>query len=184
MGRPSTFTQETSIYALLCPDTRAVRYIGKANDPARRLKTHIRDARRRRTPVYLWLRRLHAEGKAPILEIIETCPPADWPARERHWIETYRQREDGLMLNRAEGGDEPYCPPEVRAANAAGLNARLRADPKLQRLRLLKAKMMMYLRECRESAAAEPERLERHLERLRRLGRARPHVCGEWANIS
>ena len=71
MGRPSTFTQETSIYALLCPDTRAVRYIGKANDPARRLKTHIRDARRRRTPVYLWLRRLHAEGKAPILEIIE-----------------------------------------------------------------------------------------------------------------
>lgn len=182
MTRKKPPEPQATIYALLCPDTRAVRYIGKANDPRRRLKGHLRDARRRRSPVYLWLRRLKAEGKAPILEIIETCSAADWPERERHWIGAFRQRGDSLLLNVAEGGDEPGCPPEVRAANARALNAVLAADPRRKRLRLLKARMMTFLRECRRDTA-HPERLDRHLERLRRAGRRAPHVCGEWANI-
>lgn len=174
---------QATIYALLCPDTRAVRYIGKADDPYRRLKGHMREVRRRRTPLYLWLRRLQAEGKAPILDVIETCPAVDWPDRERHWIETFRQPGDGLLLNLAEGGDQPSCPPEVQSANGHRLVAQIRANPKLKRLRWLKAEMMRCLRICRLNAETDPEGLRRHIERLHRVARAAPHTHGEWLSI-
>lgn len=192
MTRKKPPEPQATIYALLCPDTRAVRYIGKADDPYRRLKSHMSEAPRLRRPVNLWLRRLRSDGKVPILEIIETCPAAAWPDRERHWIETYRQRGDGLLLNLAEGGDQPYCSPEVRAANGRRTTpeqgrqiwARVAANPKLRRLRFIKAQMMLHLRKCRLNAATDPEGLERHLALLRRVGRAVPHACGEWANIT
>jgi len=43
------------IYALTDPSTGEVRYIGKANDPSARLKSHLMDSRRRNTPVYRWI---------------------------------------------------------------------------------------------------------------------------------
>ena len=50
--------EKVEIYALLCPNTKDVRYIGKANDSEKRLKSHIRDSRRRNTPVYCWIKKL------------------------------------------------------------------------------------------------------------------------------
>ena len=111
-----------SIYALTDPRTGAVRYIGKANDPAKRLKGHMRDARRRQTPVYAWINKLVRLGMAPGLLVLEAdC--ADWRESERRLIAEARARGDRL-LNVADGGDEPHCPPEVRKANSDRLNAR------------------------------------------------------------
>lgn len=105
----------TSIYALSCPDSGQVMYIGKANKPEHRLKGHLRDCRRRKTNLYRWLNKLLAEGKQPKLTIIETIAFEAWEDRERHWIAHYRSL--GPLLNMADGGDQPSCPIEVRRAN-------------------------------------------------------------------
>lgn len=51
-----------------------------------------------------------------------------WPLTERSMIDKAR-RGGCPLLNIADGGDEPFCPKEVRAANGR-LNAKNR-DPKL-----------------------------------------------------
>ena len=104
------------IYGLHDPRTGALRYVGKANCSAKRLQGHLRDAKRRKTPLYSWINSLGREGHLPELRLIETCDQENWRDRERHWIAKYR--EDGAHLaNVADGGDEPFCPIEVRQEN-------------------------------------------------------------------
>lgn len=51
-----TSTDEVcEIYALHCPDSGEIRYIGKARDSESRLKTHIRDSVSGTTPVRCWI---------------------------------------------------------------------------------------------------------------------------------
>ena len=103
-----------SIYGLY-DSAGCLRYIGKANDPRKRLDGHMRDARRRRTPLYDWINK---HGR-PAMRVIEAdCE--DWKASERRLIAEARARGDKL-LNIADGGDEPFCPPEVRSANGRRL---------------------------------------------------------------
>lgn len=124
MGRQSTYTAETvkaSIYGLTDPRTGAVRYVGKANDPEKRLKGHLRECRRRKTPVYAWIRKLVGLGLSPGLSVLEAdCD--DWKEAERRIIAERRDAGEKL-LNLADGGDEPHCSIEVRRANAGRLNA-------------------------------------------------------------
>ena len=112
------------IYALCCPDTGEIRYIGKANNSAKRLASHIRDSRRRTFPVSCWIKKLSADGKRPVLKLLEAAE--DWREAERRWIAVSRARGDRL-LNLADGGDEPFCSYEVRASNGAKV-AQQRAD--------------------------------------------------------
>ena len=110
-----------SIYALCDPDSGMVRYVGKADDPAKRLKTHVRESRRRNCPVQCWLRGLIRAGKMPELVVIRTgC--VDWKAEERALIAAGR-KAGYPMLNLADGGDQPYCPSRTLAENASRLNA-------------------------------------------------------------
>lgn len=114
------------IYGLYDPRTGALRYIGKANDATKRLKSHLRDASRRDTPVYRWLRKLRADGLAPQMLVLEAAK--DWREAERRLIALSRARGDSL-LNVADGGDEPFCSPELRKGNAVALNMRIANDP-------------------------------------------------------
>jgi len=117
------------IYALHDPDTNEIRYIGKANDAAKRLKSHFRDARRRRTPVYDWINSLNVNGKIPVISIIEQVDDSLWKEREIFLIEHHRSIGTRL-LNLALGGDEPFCPTEIRAANARKNARAVHDDPK------------------------------------------------------
>ena len=99
-----------SIYGLY-DSAGQLRYIGKANAPEVRLRGHMRDAKRRKTPLYSWINK-HGQ---PTLRVLESdCQ--DWRASEKRLIAEARERGERL-LNLAAGGDEPHCPTEVRAEN-------------------------------------------------------------------
>lgn len=121
------------IYALKDADG-SVRYIGKANDPDKRLKSHMRDSVRRDTPVYRWIRK---NGK-PIMEVL-TDDIEDWKEAERRIIAEHRDAGHAL-LNVADGGDEPFCPKEVRAANGRK-NAIVRETGPMAELNVLKRRL-------------------------------------------
>lgn len=88
-----------------------LRYIGKANDPVARIRSHMRDSKRRKTPLYDWIRK-HGE---PVMRVLEdNC--CDWREAERRLIAEAKARGERL-LNLAAGGDEPHCPKEVRKEN-------------------------------------------------------------------
>tara|TARA_R110002051_G_scaffold22502_2_gene58162 strand:+ start:2618 stop:3172 length:555 start_codon:yes stop_codon:yes gene_type:complete len=121
-------TATVAIYALTDPRTGADRYIGKANDAARRFKGHLRDARRRDTPVYRWIRKLDREGLIPGMRMVAKCEPQNWQRLEALLIEQARRR-GAALLNVAAGGDEPFCPTEVRAANGRANARTIHSDP-------------------------------------------------------
>lgn len=108
-----------TIYALCDPDSQALRYIGKANDPVRRLASHLRDSRRLRTPIAVWLRQLGAEGKRPLMIVLDDdC--VGWESREREFIKRARVNKHDL-LNIADGGNLPCCDFQTRRKNAIRL---------------------------------------------------------------
>lgn len=105
-----------TIYALCCPDIGEVRYIGKANDMEKRLKSHVADMGRRDYPLYRWMRKLNRECKLPVVKAISTACDATWQQEEIDAIR--RARESGArLLNIADGGQSPFCPHEVRVEN-------------------------------------------------------------------
>jgi len=162
------------IYSLSDPDTGDVRYIGKARSAANRLKTHIRDSRRRKTPLYEWLTGLLAQGKIPALRVLETCDETVWPERETVIIAEHRGRFSNL-LNVANGGNEPLCSKEVRAENARNVTKIRTSDSRKAEIYRLKKMLGDSLRRgfVREDTK----------ELLRYAARRDPENFGLWANI-
>jgi hypothetical protein len=125
-GRPSDYSEDLAdkrveIYALIDPRDNALRYIGKANCSRKRLASHLRDMHVRNTPVYRWMRKLNGLGLRPSVEVLVSCPQNEWQGVEKRAIQ-FAKDSGARLLNVAEGGDEPYCSPEVRSANAKAMN--------------------------------------------------------------
>lgn len=160
-----------AIYAL-CDETGRIRYVGKANDPATRLKGHLRETRRR-SPLYDWLAKLRRAGHHPTLHIIERCASTDWQERERFWIAAIGDATQ--LLNIADGGDEPACSRETRADNGR-LNAAARVStPERRRIWFVKRQMGELLQRGYVSEAAKAK--------LRYAACKAPHLFGEWATL-
>ncbi|CAJ0803088.1 hypothetical protein LMG18090_04388 [Ralstonia mannitolilytica] len=160
------------IYALRDPRDGAIRYIGKANNAVKRLASHLRDSRRRNTPVYCWIRKLAESGMVPRLEVLEQAD--DWAEAERRLIALSRARGDRL-LNVADGGDEPFCPREVRAENGRKVAAMRQIDPMQRRIWEIKRALSCALRDGYLSNAARAK--------LRLAAAKRPDLFGLWAAI-
>ena len=160
----------TFIYGLHHPETGELRYVGKANHVQKRLKSHLRDARRRNTPLYCWMRTLSAP---PRIEVLEEVEDADWKEAERRLVAQHRA--NGRLLNLADGGDEPFCPKEVRAENGRR-NAKARQiDPARKRLWAIKQSLG---RALKDGVVAERTKVK-----LRAAAAKHPHLFGEWAHI-
>ncbi len=157
-----------AIYGLFDGDGN-LRYIGKAENPERRLNGHMREVHRRQTPLYSWL----AKHGRPELRVLEAdCP--DWRASERRLIREARARGERL-LNIADGGDEPHCPVELRRENARRLNQRLADDPQLRFLRDAKRTLSKALKDGRLR--------EETKEKMRRIAILMPGMFGAWRAI-
>lgn len=97
----------TCIYGLHDECGRLI-YIGKADCLDARMASHVRDARRRDTPIYRYIR----QNGMPEARVIRSGV-TNWDEAERE--EIARARAAGIqLLNVAPGGVEVYCPPEQR----------------------------------------------------------------------
>ena len=74
----------TSIYGLTDPRTGELRYVGKADNPAKRLIHHWAD--KADTPKRRWLDQLAANNQKPELILLEKVPQSQWKKKERTWI--------------------------------------------------------------------------------------------------
>lgn len=99
-------TLQNFIYVLKCPSSGEIRYVGKTDNPKRRLNRHIRDSARGSSDYRSrWIRTLLASGSKPIMEIVRTLEPhEDWQEAEIAEIKIHRERGCRLT-NCTDGGD-------------------------------------------------------------------------------
>lgn len=102
-GINATVVDVTYIYALVDPDTMQVRYVGKANDPAKRYARHIMDDED--SHKVRWLRQLSRNFQRPLLKILQVVPAEIWADAERHWIKQFDN-----LVNSSEGGKGIHNP--------------------------------------------------------------------------
>ena len=104
---PTTF-----IYTLSDPRTGVVRYVGKSDNPKKRLGSHLRESRVEKScHRHDWINSLQSADLSPILSIIEECPREAWAEREIHWIAFYRATGNDLTNNAAGGVGTNGCVP-------------------------------------------------------------------------
>ena len=95
------------IYALKCPKTNVIKYIGKSHVPKRRYIEHLSKSRSdkcKSIPLYEWINELLSSNLKPVLEILEECESEIWKKKEKEWIAKF-----GLsnLLNVNDGGIDP-----------------------------------------------------------------------------
>ena len=137
----------THIYALIDPETAQMRYVGKSNDPIRRLGRHLSTARMDtkigNKKFEKWLLELVARGHRPGIVVLETIEHIRWKDAERYWISQLRAAGFAL-LNVHPGGAGPSrrrwstggrpLSEEHRAAISETLRGRVFSDEHRQRL--------------------------------------------------
>lgn len=97
------------IYALIDPNTGEVRYIGKSNNPHRRLTRHIHECKARHGTTNErkrdWINALLAAGQKPHVVTLQTLEQGDdWAYVEFCWGWHYRTRGADLVND---GWDTP-----------------------------------------------------------------------------
>ncbi|GAB4477533.1 MAG: hypothetical protein Kow00124_20840 [Anaerolineae bacterium] len=85
----------TYIYALSDPDTGEVRYVGKTEDPRKRLGEHLSSPTN--DDMRAWLDTLKARGQQPAMEILEVVTDGSWVQREARQIWRFRQMGYDLL---------------------------------------------------------------------------------------
>lgn len=104
----------TFLYALCDPSTREIRYIGKSNYPARRLKQHLIQSIKMYSHIGCWLRNILAAGNSPSMHILKEVPTDQWESAERNYIRGYRLMGCDLV-NATDGGEGVTMTTEIRA---------------------------------------------------------------------
>lgn len=108
------------IYALLCPKSGDIRYIGKSIDPRRRLAKHLQDAKTPKNYNQRWIASLVREGLEPgLLVLKELSEGEDWQQVERAAIAA--GFANGLKLTNTSAGGEGvlFVNPEMEAKRIA-----------------------------------------------------------------
>lgn len=91
-----------SIYCLKDPLDSSIRYVGVTKFPIQqRLAGHIRE--KGRAYKCRWVQKLLSEGRAPVIEILETAHKRDWQTAEIRWISKMRGK-GAKLTNTTAGG--------------------------------------------------------------------------------
>lgn len=93
---------KTAIYALVCPLSDTVRYVGKSIHPEKRYYQHLWD--KSKSHKTNWIKSLAESGLTPKLLILEEVMGSNWVEAEQRWIQHYKAL--GIKLtNLTEGGE-------------------------------------------------------------------------------
>ncbi len=95
-------TTKTFIYGLVCPISNEIRYIGKSDNPRKRLQEHLNE--RRHNHRGNWIQGLRVQGLAPILIILEETDADLWQECERRHIAAARA-QGYRLTNQTNGGE-------------------------------------------------------------------------------
>lgn len=107
--------EQTYIYYLIDPITKEIRYVGKTEDPWKRLDDHINhDWKYTFSKRTCWIIHLLKQNLCPIMVVIDQCSLNVWQQEEVYWIAYFKEIGCDL-LNSTSGGDG-LCNPsqEVR----------------------------------------------------------------------
>jgi len=121
--------EKTYIYSLSFPEGN-IRYIGKSDEPKKRLRSHIYEAKRNKWNSYKnnWIRQLLAEGNKPIVNIIEEVDDEKWAESEIYWIAQFKVWNFDLV-NIAKGGQGiKFYTEEIRKKISESLNGIKRSE--------------------------------------------------------
>jgi hypothetical protein len=109
------------IYALRCPTSGAIRYIGKTKNGRGRLRAHINDARKRTYKHHAsnWILSLLRTGLEPVFEVLKELEPSDdWIYWERRFIAEARARGEKLTNSTSGGDGAPELTEDARERKA------------------------------------------------------------------
>ena len=98
-------TRITYIYALMDGDD--IKYIGKSDDPNKRLNQHIKYGYNNKSYKHSWVRKMLRENKEIKFKILEVVPHNIWEEREIYWISKYRSSN---LTNKTIGGEGKNYP--------------------------------------------------------------------------
>lgn len=98
-------TRITYIYALIEGDD--IRYIGKSDNPVKRLNEHIKYDYNKKSYKHNWVRKMLKENKEIKLKILEVVPYNIWEEREIYWINKYNSNK---LTNKTIGGEGKKYP--------------------------------------------------------------------------
>jgi len=99
----------TYIYTLKDPVTNEVRYVGKANDPNKRILDHIKECKSSNTSHKIsWIKSLLNRNLKPIVEILDEVPSNEWEKWEQYWISQMRSWGFNLTNISKGGYDNSY----------------------------------------------------------------------------
>lgn len=107
----------TYIYGLKDPVSLEMRYVGKSNNPIKRLKHHIYNSKKYNRHCSSWIKSLLNNNLFPILEIIEECTLENWQEREIHWIGKFDN-----LVNHTKGGQGRTSDGKSTIKNNSGLS--------------------------------------------------------------
>lgn len=140
------------IYKLIDPITKEVRYIGYTQGKLqKRLMSHIRESKLRKTYKHHWINSILDMGFIPIIKIIKCIPKSSkktWQEWETHFIKKYRYKGFNLT-NGTDGGEGVTMTPEIR--NKISIKSKGKIPSKETRLKMSKAKLGKIGKDCPNS---------------------------------
>lgn len=95
------------IYGLVSSIDTKVWYVGKTNNPYKRLHSHLNYPKGKLTK---WIAEQSRAGAVVRMIILDVCPYSKWKALETQRIAEYRIINPSL-LNVSDGGEAYHCPP-------------------------------------------------------------------------
>lgn len=113
----------TYIYTLIDPITNEIRYVGKTTqDPIKRYSQHLRNSKKRKTFVNIWVNDLLNDNIKPIMNVVDSCESCNWIELEKKWaIKIYE--ENRKLCNLTYIGDKKDRNP-VLSINSSGQKKR------------------------------------------------------------
>lgn len=94
----------TYIYGLFCPIAQTIRYVGKSDDPDRRLREHVESCCRNSHHTARWIAALKRKGLQPSVIVLAEVSDEEWQQEERRFIasaESFRWK----LTNSTPGGE-------------------------------------------------------------------------------